>query len=128
MPDPSRIEKHITLVAVLHIVYHALGFLIGLFIFTLMAFVGGLVDDPFAARLLWWVGSVAATFLIVLSVPGVIGGVWLLRRKEWARILTLIVGALGLVDIPLGTALGVYTFWVLMQDDAIEACKGRPEE
>ena len=40
----------------------------------------------------------------------------------------LTTGALGLVDIPLGTALGVYTFWVLIQDDAIEACKGRPEE
>ncbi len=32
----------------------------------------------------------------------------------------MIVGGLGLMDIPLGTALGAYTFWVLMQDDTVE--------
>lgn len=127
MSDLSRIEKHITLVAVFHIVYHALGFLFGLGIFSVLALIGALVDDPFAARIIWWIGTFIGTFLIVLSVPGVVAGIWLLRRKEWARILTLIVGALGLVDIPLGTALGVYTLWVLIQDEAIEACRARPE-
>lgn len=127
MSDLSRIEKHITLVGVFHIVYHALGFLGGLLVFALLAFTAGLVDDPVGARVLWWVGSLIGTFLIVLSVPGIIGGIWLLRRREWARILTLIVGAVGLIDIPLGTALGVYTLWALTQDEAAEACKRLPE-
>jgi hypothetical protein len=127
MSDLSRIEKHITLVGVFHIVYHALGFVGGLLLLALVAFVRGFVVDPFAARIVWWVGTLIATFLMVLSVPGVIGGVWLLRRREWARILTLIVGAVGLIDIPLGTALGVYTLWALTQDDAVQACKRPPE-
>ena len=125
MSNGLEIEKHITLVGVFHIVYHSLAVLFGLFLFGLMAFVGGLVDDPVATRVLWLVGTFFATFLTVLSVPGIIGGVWLLKRREWARILTLIVGALGLIDIPLGTALGVYTLWVLIQDDAVRACRGR---
>jgi len=128
MSDPSRIQKHITLVGVFHIVYHALGFIFGLFLFAILAFVGTLVIDPYEARILWWVGTCIGTFLIVLSVPGIIAGIWLLRRREWARILTLIVGALGLIDIPLGTALGVYTLWVLIQDDAVAVCRKRSEE
>ena len=126
MSDVSRIEKHITLVGVFHIVYHVLGFLGGLLVFALLAFTVCLVDDPVGARVLWLVGSLIGTFLIVLSVPGIIGGIWLLRRREWARILTLIVGALGLIDIPLGTALGVYTLWALTRDEAVEACKRPP--
>jgi hypothetical protein len=125
--DLSRIEKHITLVAVFHIVYHALGFLVGLTVFAVLSLIGRLTHDPVAATILRWIGTFSGTFFIVLSVPGVVAGFWLLRRREWARILTLIVGALGLIDIPLGTALGVYTFWVLIQDEAVEACREKPE-
>ena len=127
MADLSRIDKHITLVAVFHIVYHALGLLVGLVIFSVLALIGRLTDDPVAATILAWIGTFIGTFFIVLSVPGVIGGFWLLRRREWARILTLIVAALGLIDIPLGTALGVYTFWVLIQDEAVDEFRKRPE-
>jgi hypothetical protein len=123
MSDLTRIEQHITLVGVFHIVYHALHFLGSLAFFALMAFVGFVVEDPGVARLVWWIGLAVGTFLGILSVPGIIGGIWLLRRREWARILTMVVGALGLINIPLGTALGVYTFWVLIQDEAIEAFK-----
>lgn len=127
MSDVSRIDKHITLVGVFHIVYHALGFLGSLLMFAILAVVAGLVEDPVGAQVLRWVGSLIATFLLVLSVPGIVGGIWLLQRREWARILTLIVGALGLIDIPLGTALGVYTLWALTRDEAVEAFRRRPE-
>jgi hypothetical protein len=30
----------------------------------------------------------------------------------------LILGALNLFNIPFGTALGLYTFWVLLNDEA----------
>lgn len=127
MVDRSRIEKHVTLLGVLHIVYHVFGFLAGAFVFTLLTFTGRLVGDPYAALILGRIGAAVGAFLIALSVPGIVGGIWLLRRRAWARILTLVVGALGLLDIPLGTALGVYTFWVLMQDDAVEAFRRQAE-
>jgi hypothetical protein len=62
--------------------------------------------------------------MLVLSVPGIIGGIWLLKRRPWARILVLIVGALGLIDFPLGTALGVYTLWALVHDETVELFAG----
>jgi glucose uptake protein GlcU len=40
----------------------------------------------------------------------------LLERREWARILTIILGVLHLLGFPIGTALGVYTLYVLLND------------
>jgi len=38
----------------------------------------------------------------------------LLQRQEWARIVTLVVGFIALLNLPFGTALGIYTIWVLL--------------
>ena len=110
----------VTLVAVLHIVYHALAFIIGLIVLGILSTIGLISGDPCAAAFLATIGSIVAGFFIVLAIPGIIAGVGLLQRKSWSRVLTLIVGAIGLLDIPVGTALGIYTFWVLMRDEAIE--------
>lgn len=53
-------------------------------------------------------------FLSVGSIPGIVGGVGLLRARPWARVLLLVLGALNLMFVPIGTALGGYTFWVLL--------------
>jgi hypothetical protein len=44
----------------------------------------------------------------------------LLQREPWARIVCLIMGFLALLNIPFGTALGVYTLWVLLPAEADE--------
>lgn len=113
-------EKHITLLGIFHIVYHAIGALVGIGIFALLTTIAAVADDPDAAVILPIVGTSIAAFFLVLTAPGIIGGIGLLKRRGWARILTLIVGGLGLIDISLGTALGVYTFWALMDDDAVK--------
>jgi len=33
---------------------------------------------------------------------------------SWARMLAIVFGCFSLLDIPLGTALGIYTLWVLL--------------
>jgi len=38
--------------------------------------------------------------------------------KSWARIVAIIVGCLNLLHVPFGTALGVYTLWVLLNDES----------
>jgi hypothetical protein len=40
----------------------------------------------------------------------------LFERQPWARILGLVIGFLALVRFPLGTALGIYTLWVLLPE------------
>jgi hypothetical protein len=52
-------------------------------------------------------------FLFCAGV-GIAAGWGLLAQQPWARMLTIIFGAFSLVDIPFGTALGIYTLWVLL--------------
>jgi nicotinamide riboside transporter PnuC len=54
-----------------------------------------------------------AMFSLIAGVASIVLGVALLARKPWARILGIVVGILSLVKIPVGTALGIYTLWVL---------------
>ena len=42
----------------------------------------------------------------------------LLQRESWARILGIVIGFLALLRFPLGTALGIYTLWVLLPESS----------
>lgn len=112
-------EQHVTAVGALTIGLSVFGILIGLFLFTLLAGIGYLAEDEEASVILVAVGSFLAIFLLILSVPGIIGGIGLFKRKEWARILVLVLSVLQLVNIPIGTAIGIYSIWVLIQKDTI---------
>lgn len=115
-----RMEKHITTVAALHIGLSIFGIIIGAFIFILLTAIGFVSRDEEALAILAAIGTIVGIFLFVLSVPGIIGGIGLLKRKEWARILILVVSAIDLINIPIGTALGVYSIWVLVNDETVK--------
>jgi len=42
----------------------------------------------------------------------------LFERESWARMLGLVMGFLALLRFPLGTALGIYTLWVLLPEES----------
>jgi len=119
-----RMQKHVTLLGALFIAYHVIGLIVGIVIMVLLSSIGVLTHDPQAMTILSAIGVGLGTFLIILSVPGIIAGIGLLRSAAWSRILAMIIGALDLLDIPLGTALGVYCFWVLLQDDTLQVFDG----
>jgi hypothetical protein len=56
-------------------------------------------------------GMALAAFLALL---GLIAAWGLLQRESWGRVLALIVGVVALLSLPFGTALGIYTLWVLL--------------
>jgi hypothetical protein len=58
--------------------------------------------------------------MAALGLPGLLAGYGLLTRKPWARVLAIVVGILNLVNFPVGTAIGLYTLWVLTQPTATE--------
>ena len=62
-------------------------------------------------------GSLIAGFCLVFSLPGLLAGYGLLKYRPWARILTLILCFLNLLNIPLGTILGAYGLWVLLSSE-----------
>jgi hypothetical protein len=119
-------EKHITLVAVLHLVHSGLGILLAIFLFTLLTGIGALSGEEDAFLVLGIIGTSLSVFLFFISIPGIIGGVALLQHARWSRVFMIIIGALKLLDIPLGTALGIYTMIALMRDDVIRVFEPLP--
>jgi len=112
-------EGHITAVGALCIGLSIFAILVGVFIFVLLAGIGFAAQDGEASAILSTIGFVIGAFLTVISIPGIIGGIGLLHRREWARILVLIISALQLLNIPIGTAIGAYSIWVLVQPETI---------
>ena len=112
----NPMEKHVTLVAIINIVFGTIGILVGLFLFVVLILGGLISGDSEAAAITSIVGTTLCGFFLLLSIPGLIGGIGLLKHKGWARILVLIIGILDLINIPIGTAIGVYTIWVLLNE------------
>jgi len=50
---------------------------------------------------------------LIMAAADIFTGYSLLTRKPWARVLAIVMGILVLIKIPFGTALGIYTLWVL---------------
>ena len=113
-------DKHLTTVAILQIGLSIFGFLIGGFILVLLTGIGVMIHDFQAQEILTIVGISVGSFFILLSVPSIIGGIGLYHRKNWARILILILSAIDLFNIPIGTALGIYSIWVLVQPETVK--------
>lgn len=106
-------ERHITLLGTLYIIFSAL-FLIGAVVFFLIITTAGIFSgDETAMFVTGIIGIVISSFLFLVAIPGIIGGIGLLKRKQWARILILIIGILNLLNVPVGTILGIYTIWAL---------------
>jgi len=114
-------NKHIDVISVLWIVSGALGILIGLFTFWLFFGISYIPDvDWEASQILRIVGVWAGGIISFFSIPEIIAGVGLIKRKEWGRILALVVSFLNLIWFPLGTALGVYSIIILLNDESVK--------
>lgn len=113
-------DKHITLVAILNLVFGLLQLLAAAIVFVAVAGGGVLSGDPEAMFITSTVATAIAGFLGILAIPAVAAGLGLLARKPWARILTMIVAIFDLFWIPIGTAIGIYELWVMMDDETVK--------
>ncbi len=59
-------------------------------------------------------------WIALSALVGFLAGWGLLARQPWARALTLVLGCLALLHPPFGTALGIYTLWVLLPSGAAQ--------
>ena len=113
-------QKHVTIVGALHIGYAAWGVLWAVVIFMLMAGIGAATGDETAQAILTAVGCIVPALSLALAVPGIVGGIGVLRLRPWGRYLVLALSVLALPSIPIGTGIGVYSIWVLLQDETAQ--------
>lgn len=115
---------HVKVLGVLYLVFSALSLLVALFLMLAIGSAAGIVgmtadadDAAIAIPILGLAGTALGMMLLVLALPGLVTGWGLLSFKPWARILGLVLSVLNLLNIPFGTALGIYGLWVLLNKD-----------
>lgn len=122
-PTRSRLQSHLRLLAILWFAFSAVSALGGLVLIvlanTLLRQVPDMGASP-ASGFLHPLLTVVGLFVLAKGGVGFIAGWGLLQREPWARLLTLILAFLSLINVPFGTALGVYTLWVLLPTQSEE--------
>jgi hypothetical protein len=116
---PGRVQGHVHLLGIFWLAISAFNTIGGVILYvianTFLAHLhemGAPQETPtgFLRSLL----SVVAIFILAKAAGGFIAGWGLLHREPWARIVALVLGFISLFNIPFGTAVGVYTLWVLL--------------
>jgi hypothetical protein len=118
-PLPGRVQAHVHLLGILWLAmsaFNAVGGLIlcvlGNTLFAHLHEMGAPPEVPtgFLSALV----STLGTIVLAKAAVGFFAGWGLLHREPWARIVALVLSFISLFNIPFGTAIGVYTMWVLL--------------
>ena len=112
MPAQSRIAGHIRLLGIFWLAISAFRLIPGVFLLAFFRPENQVLHEVplFVFDLLQAVGWV----FVCAGLLGIGAGWGLLERKPWARMLAIVLGCFGLIEPPFGTALGIYTLWVLL--------------
>ena len=113
MPTASRVAGHSRLLGILWLAYSAVRLIPGLGLLSVSSHVFDFLPHhlPGIAHGIFQAGG---AFLVISGILGLAAGWGLLEREPWARTLALVLGFLSLFKVPVGTALGIYTLWVLL--------------
>jgi len=116
----GRVESHVQLVGILWLAMSAFNAIAGLIVLvlgtTLFPHLHEMKDVPPDVPIGFLTSFFTAIGILILgkSACGFLAGWGLMKREPWARVLALVLAFISLFNIPFGTAVGVYTMWVLL--------------
>jgi hypothetical protein len=115
----GRVQRHLRTLGILWVVVGALWIIPSLVLMGLSHSSHIVIGDDmfthaFMPPMLFSMGSI---FLIV-AAGGILVGWGLMNHERWARTTAIVIGILAIFHPPFGTALGIYTLWVLLPADA----------
>jgi hypothetical protein len=121
----SKVARHLPVLSVLWLVYSAFTligagvlFVLAMTIFGPWSHLQTQPDVP--VRFLHVLFIFLGTLLLFKAIASLAAGIGLLQRQPWARTLVLVLAFISLLNVPFGTAVGIYTIWVLMSPKAAE--------
>ena len=120
-------EEHNTTLANLHFIYGAMHglTLAGL---LLLVIVIKLAESTAVSISTFWITFAVLTFVVLLFLVGLIPlavGYGLKKRKRWARPLGLMLAVISMINIPVGTALGIYTIKFFRSEGGVRLYGGK---
>ena len=118
-PRPGRVQEHVRLLGLFWLALSAFNTIASIILYvlanTLFAHMRELGAPEGPTSFLRPLLSVVAMVVLVKAALGFIAGWGLLQHEPWARVITLVLAFISLfTNIPFGTALGIYTMWVLL--------------
>jgi hypothetical protein len=118
-PRPGRVQEHVRLLGLFWLGLSAFNTMASIILYvlanTLFAHMRELGAPEAPTSFLRPLLSVVAMLLLAKAGCGFIAGWGLLQHERWARVIALVLAFLSLfTNIPFGTALGIYTMWVLL--------------
>jgi len=126
---------HVKVLGVLYIAFSAITLCAAIFLGLGLVAATGIVgqtaspeDAAVALPIIGFAGSTLVIFLVLISLPGLITGIGLLKYQSWARIVGIVLAAINLINIPFGTALGIYGLWVLLNKQTEPLFAGVPPD
>lgn len=114
--------RHVDLLGILYMSCGGLSLLLAVALLALAFGATAIVTTPadprsgFAASMTTVGFFTMALVALVWGVMSLWAGASLRQRKAWARLVVLAMAVLSLFVLPFGTALGLYSLWVLLDD------------
>jgi hypothetical protein len=120
-PSRSNLPRHLQILGSLWIVVAVLNLLGAGALFLLSHTPLLVIEVPFLGPNFFPALFGMLTWLVLVkAVACFAAGFGLLEHRAWARPLAIVLAFISLIKIPIGTALGIYTLWVLLPARAEE--------
>jgi hypothetical protein len=109
-------QDHNKVIGIMHLIYGGFNALMMLlFLPFILIILGPMGSDPTAPAELKTIFAIFGVFIVaislVFSLPPLLAGYAMLRRKSWARVMGIIAACFEALSFPFGTALCVYSLW-----------------
>jgi uncharacterized membrane protein (Fun14 family) len=114
-PQRNRVRQHVRLLGIFWLALSALDGLMGVASYIVANTVFNLGTHPTQPTFLHPLLSFIGIVVMVKAFAGFATGWGLLQREPWARTVAVVLAIPSLFfNVPFGTALGIYTLWVLL--------------
>jgi predicted nucleic acid-binding Zn ribbon protein len=114
-PRRNRVREHVRLLGILWLGLSALDGLSAIAVYVVANTVFNQSSHPERPVFLHPLLGLIATVVVVKAFAGFVAGWGLLQREPWARTVAVVLAFPALFfNVPFGTALGIYTLWVLL--------------
>ncbi len=114
---------HVRVLAWLNIILGVLGVLFALVLFAGAQILPAILEQfggqeaAIPAAVIMLIATVVVSIVLVMSLPCLVLGYGLHNFRPWARVLGIVLAALNLLNVPFGTAVALYSFWVLLKPE-----------
>lgn len=110
-------DRHVQTLSTLNVIYGALGFLVSLGVFLQHGSLHN-IHEAFNEDIYGLLAVVFVLYHLAVGIPCMAAGWFVRQYHDPARVALIVISALNMLAVPVGTAIGAYGLWVLMSPES----------